>query len=124
MSNNNEYNGWQNYETWNVNLWIQNNESIYFTVRDGLADLRADREWEDVSIDAVKQVVRDAFSSDETPDGVSLMSSAIDWNEIFDAIREFVNEEEIADERNLRRINARVARAVRESEGNNEETTA
>lgn len=29
MSNDRTYNGWSTYETWLVNLWIQNEESLY-----------------------------------------------------------------------------------------------
>lgn len=34
MPNNNDgYNGWKNYQTWNVSLYIQNEESLYQLAR-------------------------------------------------------------------------------------------
>lgn len=29
-----EYNGWKNYETWNVALWLGNDEGLYNQARD------------------------------------------------------------------------------------------
>jgi hypothetical protein len=29
------YNGWTNYETWNVALWIQNDEGLYMLAKAG-----------------------------------------------------------------------------------------
>jgi len=88
--NDNNYNGWKNYETWNVNLWIENDEGLYGFVRDGLESIleACDNDWENVSLTDLKELVRDAFGSNKTPDGVSLMDSAIDWFEISDALLE------------------------------------
>lgn len=33
METNKDFNGWANYETWNVSLWIQNDEFLYETAR-------------------------------------------------------------------------------------------
>jgi hypothetical protein len=31
---NTEYNGWTNWETWNCKLWLDNDQSVYYTVQD------------------------------------------------------------------------------------------
>lgn len=32
------FNGWSNYETWNVALWLNNNEGLYFGMLDAIRD--------------------------------------------------------------------------------------
>jgi len=93
----NDYNGWKNYETWNVNLWIQNDEGLYGFVRDGLEELldRYGSDWDNVSLTDLKELVRDAFGANKTPDGVSLMDSEIDWCEIADALLELAEGENL-----------------------------
>ena len=88
--NDNTYNGWKNYETWNVNLWIQNDEGLYGFVLDGLKELLElhFHDWENVSHAEIKELVRDAFNGIKTPDGVSVWDAAIDWDEISDALLE------------------------------------
>ena len=50
------YNGWENYETWNVALWLQNDEGLYT-----LANLAGSYE------DFVQQI---SGCRTQTPDGV------------------------------------------------------
>ena len=52
-----EYNGWENYETWNVALWIQNDEGLYHLAQE-VGNY----------VDFV-EVLNDC-GSDSTPDGV------------------------------------------------------
>ena len=89
MSNDNDYNGWKNYETWNVNLWIQNDEGFYHRMVEELTDIldRHENDWENVSLAEVRGMVRDVIGY-QTPDGVRTDDPAIDWNEISDALLE------------------------------------
>jgi len=64
-----EYNGWTNYETWNVALYIQNDESLY----------HACRRMSDYS--EVIEMLYDCGSK-QTPDGVKWNDPKINHIEI------------------------------------------
>lgn len=63
------YNGWKNYDTWNVALWIANDE-VYYTIA---------RQCE--SYDKFKQFM-ESIESSCTPDGVEFSSKDIDTEAI------------------------------------------
>ena len=65
------YNGWTNYETWNVALWIQNDEGLYNLINDG--DICCYEELVEVLWDC---------GSKETPDGVKWNDPKINVAEI------------------------------------------
>jgi hypothetical protein len=69
------YNGWTNYETWNVALYIQNEEPLYrIALRsDDYADFLRESEH-------IRGV--------NTPDGVQWDSGELDWDELDDMIVE------------------------------------
>ena len=72
----NRYNGWKNYETWNVALWISNDEGLYNYAR----------EFE--SYKSFAEAMRDTAPAHqegdgpsiafETPDGVAWNDSGLD----------------------------------------------
>ena len=53
------YNGWENYETWNVALWIENDEGLYNEAR------RLRRRGYNALVELILNC-----GSKETPDGV------------------------------------------------------
>lgn len=83
------YNGWKNYETWNVNLWIQNDEGFYSHMVEELRSILETHEsdWENVSLAEVRGLIREVIGS-KTPDGVRTTDAKIDWLEISDALLE------------------------------------
>lgn len=68
------YNGWANYETWNVSLWIQNDENLYNFAR----QFNSYTDYQDC--------MAEFYPDGETPDGVSYCHPELDLdalNEMF-----------------------------------------
>ena len=72
------YNGWTNYETWNVALWIQNDQGLYDIAR--LAG-----NYEDF-VDALEAC---SFNSLKTRDGVSFKDPKVNVLEINSDVFDF-----------------------------------
>lgn len=73
------YNGWKNYQTWNVILWISNDEGLY--------NLHRECKTYEQFCETLKEIGGEiAF---QTPDGVAWNDSGLD----LDAIADFWNEE-------------------------------
>lgn len=73
-----DYNGWTNYETWNVSLWIQNDEMIY----------RHARQNRNLGYKDWARRFRDEFGEFATPDGVEWLDPAVNLDELDDMLAE------------------------------------
>ena len=80
------YNGWANYQTWNVALWLQNDRARYDMMRYIMAT--TDEPLDDYDAWHTTQRIFSAVfgenSLDETvtPDDVPVSDMDIDWDEI------------------------------------------
>jgi hypothetical protein len=67
------YNGWKNYETWNVALWIGNDEGLYSIARQIAGDGNG--------YSTFAEYMRE-MGDTETPDGVAWNDSGLDIFEL------------------------------------------
>lgn len=67
-----EYNGWANYETWNVSLWLKNTESFYRAA----VDLMKKHDNPEDPYELFIQWMR--LQDAKTRDGVAWFSSKLD----------------------------------------------
>ena len=72
------YNGWENYETWNVALWINNDEGLYHLAREAGS-------YEDF-VDFLEAC---SFNSLKTPDGVSFKDPKVNVIQINSDVFDF-----------------------------------
>jgi len=74
---NTNYNGWTNYETWNVSFWIQNDQDLYDLVKDFITDY-----------DELVNLLYEEYGVKETKDGVKFNSEKINVVEINEMIKD------------------------------------
>ena len=73
-----EYNGWENYETWNVALWIGNDEGLYHLAMEA-------GNYEDF-VDALEGC---SFNDLKTPDGVNYRDPKVNTIQINSDVFDF-----------------------------------
>lgn len=84
---NNTYNGWPNRSTWNIMLWMDNDEPCYRAYEEKVKRYKKNkRRFGGAAARAVCQYAL----GDQTPDGIRLSSTNIRWGSIAEAMREVV----------------------------------
>lgn len=83
------YNGWSNYPTWAVALWLDNDPGTYEESRAIVRDALESRALRIDADDALREYVREMVELDEASLRADLLGFAldsVDWREITDAL--------------------------------------
>ena len=97
MSETEGYNGWRNYPTWSVHLWLDNDagsQDWWLSEAVDALDTATHPRYE--IADALKTYVREEIESDDASMASDLLGYAldcVDWYEIADAYLEMAQEE-------------------------------
>lgn len=75
-------NGWKNHQTWNVSLWLQNEEAIYNRMLERLLKLPSKPTASQAKAIAIHAI------GNRTADNVPLTSPVICWSEIAEMMAE------------------------------------
>jgi hypothetical protein len=90
-SANTDYNGFTNRATWNLSLWVSNDENLYNRAFAAVDKMVGDGkmitdEWTKAFFTIE---LENRFGTSSTPDGYSANDPAIDWSQLSSALREF-----------------------------------
>ncbi len=81
MSESTGYNGWSNYETWLVALWLNNDQASY----NALEELKAEDESDYRKAESLEELVRELYEFEPVGIVADLVNSAfgrVNWVEI------------------------------------------
>ena len=76
-----EYNGWKNRETWNVSMWLNNDEPTYRSAVEFIKDYKGSQPY----VDFLESCGLDA---QKTPDGVRYVSEELDYKHLNEMMME------------------------------------
>lgn len=76
------YNGWKNRETWNVMLYINNDESLYRGAVSFMESYKGRKPYRDY----VREM---GLGGDKTPDGIAWIGSSLDYRALNNSMRAF-----------------------------------
>ena len=77
------YNGWKNRQTWNVSLWINNDEGLYRAAADFMTNSKTKAPYKDF-INSFE------LENSKTPDGIAYISSALDYVALNSMMRDLI----------------------------------
>jgi hypothetical protein len=79
-----EYNGWKNRATWNVSLWLQNDEYLYMEACDFMQRYKGKAPY--------RQFIRSmGMCYEKTPDRFQWISQKLDYKALNEMMRELVS---------------------------------
>lgn len=76
------YNGWKNRQTWNVALWIGNDEGLYRAAVEHMQRFKGGNAYDSF----IRSM---GMEGDRTPDGIAWLGSRLDFRALNEMMREF-----------------------------------
>lgn len=77
------YNGWENKATWNVALWINNDEALYNDACRFMAEYKGNRPY-------AQWVCSRGMRQDRTPDGFEWLGTRLCYKELNEMMRDLI----------------------------------
>jgi hypothetical protein len=79
-----DYNGWENRQTWNVALWVNNNEFLYRSAIEFMGRYKGRAPY-------TMFIYELGMRDDRTPDNIAWLSTRLDYRALNSMMKELVN---------------------------------
>jgi hypothetical protein len=79
-----DYNGWKNRQTWNVALWVNNDESLYRSAIEFMGRYKGRAPY-------TMFIYESGMRDDRTPDNIAWLSTRLDYRALNSMMKELVN---------------------------------